>query len=1165
MRKPFQLGIACILIAQISFAQLKETKKIPGFNPIFERFELPGGTMGNSVQGILQDSVGFMWFASQGGLHRFDGKNIITYNSDPNNPNSLNSDYIEDIYLDSKGIIWLTHWLGGGITSYDPDLGIFKRYIHDPDDIESILDGVTGSIVEDKQGYIWIGGDRGLSRLDRETGLFKRFVSDPNDPNTLSDNYIRGLYIDKDGILWVATGMPWNENNYGGLNRFHSDTESFERFLNDPDDPTSISNNKVRAMFEDSRGNFWVGTAGDGLHQFNKNEGTFARFEYDKDNPAKLSRPYLLGRDPSNTPYYSHVTSIFEDQNQRIWITAVEGGLEVYDPGTGTKSHFEMGAGQNQLKTNFIWQTYQSDDGTIWLATGGEGLAVYKVKERILEFPFFELDQLKDSTSVKRGIIKDPNGKIWIGQSQPTPGFQVKKSTIWQLDPDQTGNNLGNTSYSITSKVLNSFLGSLSLDSVGNVWVGTTDGYYTGSDINELKRIKPDFITTSNFGIPPVRQSSSGIIWIPNWGHGVIRYDINTEEYEVIEHNPDDPKSLGGSIVWSIIEDSKGDIWIGGGDPANHPDRPLFLDRFDSSTGTFEHFINNSKQLGMVSGIVEDSSGTLWFIDWYSTLYRLDPITGELRKFTANNRLVDGDRLQTIIKYPDGNIWLSTEECLIEIDPESGAMSVYNANHGVQIAKGSTNAGHLTADGELLFVRGNGFHAFYPDELLKQANLNLPDLRITGFRLLDENLISRSTDHSKAVLKEPIWKTSEIKLNHDQNTFSFSVACFDFYDPEANLLQFMLEGYDRGWRKDLLEGETPSYIHIAPGEYTFRLRGANSLGVWDVDGVSLKIIVTPPWWQTWWAYALYGLLFVGAVFGFYRIQRNRVLMKERRRVQQRELEQAREIEKAYNQLKDTQQQLIHSEKMASLGELTAGIAHEIQNPLNFVNNFAEVNTELIDELKEAVKSGDIKEVEDLAENINENEKKIVHHGKRAEEIVKSMLQHSRGTEGKLEPTDINALADEYLRLAFHGMRAKDKSFNSEMETDFDPDIGKVLVVPQDIGRVLLNLITNAFHALNQRKQEQQNGYQPRIKVVTRKSNGKVEIRVQDNGTGIPESIRKKVFEPFFSTKGTGKGTGLGLSLSYDIITKGHGGTIDVVSEEGNGTEFIIVIPNNKQS
>ena len=270
------------------------------------------------------------------------------------------------------------------------------------------------------------------------------------------------------------------------------------------------------------------------------------------------------------------------------------------------------------------------------------------------------------------------------------------------------------------------------------------------------------------------------------------------------------------------------------------------------------------------------------------------------------------------------------------------------------------------------------------------------------------------------------------------------------------------------------------------------------------------------------------------------------------------------IEKSYEELKSTQTQLIHSEKMASLGELTAGIAHEIQNPLNFVNNFSDVNSELAEELREEIDKGNIEEAKAIAKDIKDNEQKIVHHGKRAEEIVKSMLQHSRGSDGKKEPTDINMLADEYLRLAFHGMRAKDRSFNATMDTDFDPEIDKINIVPQDIGRVILNLITNAFYACTERSRSAVSAkvggdYKPVVKVTTKKLKDAVEIKVADNGTGIPQDIINKIFEPFFSTKSTGHGTGLGLSLSYDIITKGHGGTIKVESTV-IGTEFIIVIP-----
>jgi signal transduction histidine kinase len=269
--------------------------------------------------------------------------------------------------------------------------------------------------------------------------------------------------------------------------------------------------------------------------------------------------------------------------------------------------------------------------------------------------------------------------------------------------------------------------------------------------------------------------------------------------------------------------------------------------------------------------------------------------------------------------------------------------------------------------------------------------------------------------------------------------------------------------------------------------------------------------------------------------------------------------QTAEISTTLENLKSTQSQLIQSEKMASLGELTAGIAHEIQNPLNFVNNFSEVNKELLAELNEEIEKGNYEDVKAIAKDVTANEDKINYHGKRADAIVKGMLQHSRSSSGTKEPTDINALADEYLRLAYHGLRAKDKSFNATMVTHFDPTIEKVNLVPQDIGRVILNLITNAFYVVNEKKKNEVDGYEPTITVNTQKSGKNILISVRDNGNGIPKNILDKIFQPFFTTKPTGQGTGLGLSLSYDIV-KAHGGELKVETKEGEGTEFIIQIP-----
>ena len=301
------------------------------------------------------------------------------------------------------------------------------------------------------------------------------------------------------------------------------------------------------------------------------------------------------------------------------------------------------------------------------------------------------------------------------------------------------------------------------------------------------------------------------------------------------------------------------------------------------------------------------------------------------------------------------------------------------------------------------------------------------------------------------------------------------------------------------------------------------------------------------------------------VFGYLQKQKaNMVLQGQKEEINQKSLL----LEQSLAELRATQTQLIQKEKMASLGELTAGIAHEIQNPLNFVNNFSEVSVELVTELEEEQQKPhrDTELEAELLGDLKQNLQKITHHGGRASAIVKGMLEHSRTATGERQPTDLNTLADEYLRLAYQGLRAKDNTFKADFKTSFDPTLGLVEVVPQEIGRVLLNLFNNAFYAVSEKeKQPHPNGYQPTVTVSTGRINGQVELRVRDNGTGIPDAVKQKIFQPFFTTKPTGQGTGLGLSLSYDIVTKGHGGTLEVDSTAGHFTEFVVSLPTTHQT
>jgi two-component system NtrC family sensor kinase len=301
---------------------------------------------------------------------------------------------------------------------------------------------------------------------------------------------------------------------------------------------------------------------------------------------------------------------------------------------------------------------------------------------------------------------------------------------------------------------------------------------------------------------------------------------------------------------------------------------------------------------------------------------------------------------------------------------------------------------------------------------------------------------------------------------------------------------------------------------------------------------------------------LFGGLFTFFVIAFLLYRNNRHKQKANFLLKQ----QKEKVESTLQELKLTQAQLVQSEKMASLGELTAGIAHEIQNPLNFVNNFSEVSNELLDEMKTELATGNQEHAIEIADDVKQNLEKTLHHGKRADAIVKGMLQHSRSSSGQKEMTDINALADEYLRLAYHGLRAKDKSFNAKFETDFDNSIGKINIIPQDIGRVLLNLFTNAFYSVTEKQKRHPENYSPVVSVSTKKINNNIQVSVKDNGMGIPKKVMEKIFQPFFTTKPTGEGTGLGLSLSYDIIVKGHGGELKAETKEGEFAEFIIQLP-----
>ena len=447
-----------------------------------------------------------------------------------------------------------------------------------------------------------------------------------------------------------------------------------------------------------------------------------------------------------------------------------------------------------------------------------------------------------------------------------------------------------------------------------------------------------------------------------------------------------------------------------------------------------------------------------------------------------------------------------------------------------------------------------------------------------GLVVIDPDKLTTNTVPPNVVIHRVLRDDKTIDLNVNNifepgnHRYIFQYSGLSFVAPEKVQFKFKLIGYDKDWITAVGDRKA-FYTNLPAGKYTFQVIASNNDGVWNETGAAYSFTVKPFFYETAWFRILVAvaLLFLVWIVVRWRTQaarkQNEILEAQVAARTQALNAERNSLEKTLGELKTTQVQLIQSEKMASLGELTAGIAHEIQNPLNFVNNFSEVSTELVDEMNEEMDKGNMEDAKLIANDLKQNLEKINHHGKRAGDIVKGMLQHSRSSSGVKEPTNINALADEYLRLAYHGLRAKDKSFNATMKTDFDETIGNINIIPQDIGRVILNLITNAFYVVNEKTLSAVATptavkYEPTVSVSTKKIGDKVEVSVKDNGNGIPQKILDKIFQPFFTTKPTGQGTGLGLSLSYDIV-KAHGGELKVKTMEGEGSEFIVELPLNK--
>ena len=1114
-----------------SFAQTQQTY----FNPILGN----DGIFLGKINSITQDPQGYIWLSDQdnGSIIRYDGSRMTSFKFDQKNPNSLGGSYPEYLFADTTGTIWIGFY-GTGLDRFDPESGKFIHYRHNKNDSTSLRNDTVASVLMDHAGNLWVGTYGGLDYLDQKTGRFTHYSHSDNDPSSLSCNKVRIIYQDRKGTLWIGTGNPFVNDTEGGLNRFDPKTGKFTRYMQNQIDPQGLINNKVRAIFEDSRGTFWIGTAGnDGLQTMDRTKGTFIRHLYNPMKPGQLSRPPVKKDDK-----FDHITFITEDGKGAIWIGTFSQGILHYDPLTKTMSHFSSSENNTSgFKDDSGWCSLVSREGVFWISTQEKNL--YRVDPFRNSIPHIK-------TPSTTSFFEDQKSTLWYGTG--TEGLSRKDPEAAQ--PYQYKNDPGDKN-------------SISVNNANSIY-----------------------------------KDRDGDLWLGSWGGGINRLNPATGKFTHFRHDPKNNKSLSSDNVIVIYRDRHSDLWVG---------TTNGCDVLEPGTDYFKHYVNNSKDTNSISRnstvcFLEDTQNNFWVGTWNGggvnlmnrqngkfKHYLFDEYINNIFEDSQNvvwvgtgsgifqyNRksdkfsLMDEKRIGFhipnawgIIEDKEHNLWFSSGLGIVRLNPSRDKISIFGKNNGVNGGSLWYQTGYISPHGYLYYANADGYYSFQPEKL--SFNTVAPSIILNSLWIAGKKIEASSG----GPLKQSLAKIREIHLKYNQNVFSIGITAIDFSNPEDSKIIFRLKNFDRDWLDISSDGKA-SYYDVPPGKYILEVKAFNSNNGIRTEK-AVEVIISPPFWKTWTAYFIYIVLFFAGVFGVDRFQRKRLLRAERDRTRDRELTQAKEIEKAYTELKTTQAQLIQSEKMASLGELTAGIAHEIQNPLNFVNNFSEVNKELIGEMRVEIDKGNMDEVKAIAKDIEENEEKILQHGKRADAIVKGMLQHSRSSSGIKEPANINAIADEYLRLAYHGLRAKDKSFNATMKTNFDQSIGYINIIPQDIGRVILNLITNAFYAVTEKKKdldlqgfknlEGLSPFEPTVTVSTsliispEEKGGKVRISVKDNGNGIPRKNLDKIFQPFFTTKPSGEGTGLGLSLSYEIITKGHGGELKVETKEGEFTEFIIIL------
>ena len=804
----------------------------------FDHVTTSDGLSNGKAYNILQDRQGFLWIATRYGLNKYDGYDATVYTNIHGNPHSLSSNFIWHLMEDDSGKIWVSTW-GGGVNAYDPATDTFTRFQYDVGEPGSLSNDNVWSSYQDRQGSIWICTENGLNTLHPDDGSFMQYHYDPDNPDSISHNSATSIQEDRNGNLWVTTYG-------GGLNKFDRSSGKFVRYQHDPTNPNSLSNDNIWQSHLDRSGMLWLATD-DGLNKFDPNTGMFRRYQHDHDDPSTISN--------------NMITYITEDASGMLWVSTFGGGLNRFDPQTGQAVRYQEDATDVfSIRNNAVWGSVVDNTGILWV-TCEDGVNSYDPGAH--QFELYPYASHIPETQAYKGLHAfyiDEHHHLWVGSdTYGVAKFNRERSSyISYRHDEQDANSL------LDNQVL-----SLQADETGMLWIGTLNGLSRFDPAAETFRHyqhDPNDATSLNGNrVFDIAIEDNGNIWLAIYGKGVDRYNPTTQKFTHYVPTDDSHDSVVTAWITTVEITSDGQVWAGGDGG---------LSRIEPGTGQFSNYGSGPGQLSSNSVLTtyEDQSGTLW-VGTDSGLNRYETESDSFRAYFLEDGL-PSNQILGILDDDQGNLWVSTSKGVSKFDPTSNTFRNYDAADGLQGDEFMARGAHKSPDGELFFGGKNGFNVIVPDRL--HDNPHIPRVVLTDFQIFNTSV----EIGGDSPLHTPINQTDAIILSYDQSVLSFKFAALSYRIPEKNRFAYMMEGFDDTWCLTGPNQRFATYTNLDPGQYTFRVKAANNDGVWNDEGLSLSVTITPPWWKTWWWYTLctVGVL---SVFGLAYWNKSSQLRKER--------------------------------------------------------------------------------------------------------------------------------------------------------------------------------------------------------------------------------------------------------------------------------------------